>query len=1015
MFWNRAERQIDLRALDFELVESSGISLLKSPQVNVSLSVFALLHGVFALSSVELIDIDVYLVRREDGSFQVFKRKPVSRAEKAETADRDYSEIVQHAIKVLASDADHNDPISYLKNIKVKGSLEVEDRKSGLNWSAETVESVFVGHKGEIMGDLSVILDTPRSLAGISADVALSVKQETVNASLKLAGLKPVALAHFDQRLSALTGLDMTFDGDVNLQMTLPDQVNSLKASITGSAGQLSYLDYYPTPLKVNSLDLQLSVDLPGKSLQISNLDVSLGEAGSPLKLHLTGAAQMADDAVSLKLDTQLQQLKVDEFDLYWPRGIAQGARSWLVSNLKAGTVDSTKLHLDMVVPTSSETDFEIKELSGTVAYSGLTVSYFGSLPPATSVNGAGTYDQHGFNLDISKGLVNGVSIDSGKVVISGLDNKKAAIAVDTHLSGGLAAIFSALEAQPIELNRITGIDSNLLGGQVESDFSVALPLRSGLAKEEIKYQAIGKISGGSRQKLIGNFGAQAANMEFHLDQSNFKVDGTLEFSGIPMTLDWHTPLVDGRKAHSDFTVNAADISATQISALGYDVSDYIKGSLALNAKARLEPGGVLTATVNSTLDKTELSVPQLQWHKASGEDGSIDFTLHVQKDHHFQAKDINAVLGSLKTHGNAEVDFTTSKLSLLLKHIAVGSSSFDNVKLERSGAGHFSLAVDGGELVLESFLPVKDQKSTAESKQLVAKTEGAVSKLDSSGIVLEVGKSRLDKIYLNKDTFFDNIEFEARRDAQGWQEFSLSGHNPFATKDDTPSDQPVAADNLKPGQFNVAYGPLANGRYPAHIEVENLGFLVSAVKGKTIVEGGYLVLSGESTGPLLVQPVNARFEVDNFTVKDVPGMAKVLNLASLNQLFSTFQNTGLAFNSFSGDVKLDGMQVSSKRVHAKGGSLGVLGSGSADLKLGTVDLTGTVVPFSNVSNAIGLIPVLGKAVVGSDGKGLVAIEYTIKGDFDDPVVAVKKGSATPSLIKNILGVGRETGEDDQK
>ncbi len=912
---------------------------------------------------------------------------------------------------MLASEADPQKPISYLKKLKVKGSLEVKDRKSGLNWSADAVETMFVGHKGEIKGDLSVILDTPRSLAGVSADVALSVKQETVKASLKVAELQPAALAHFDKRLRALTGLDMKFDADINLEMTLPDKIHSLKADISGGVGQLSYLDYYPTPLKISSFGLQLSADLAGKSLQISSLDVSLGEAETPLTLHLTGAAQMADDAISLKLDTQLQQLKVNEFDLYWPREVAQGARSWLVSNLKAGTVDSTKLHLAMVVPTAPETDFELKELNGTVAYSGLTVSYFGSLPPATAVNGSGTYNQHGFNLDISKGLVNGVNIDSGQVVISGLDNKKAAIAIDTHLSGGLAAIFSALEAQPIELNRITGIDSDLLGGQFESDFSIALPLRSGLAEEEIKYQANGKISGGSHQNLVGDYDAQAANVEFQLDPSNFKLDGTMEFSGIPITIDWHTPLAGKTKAHSDFTVDAADISAAQISALGYDVSDYIKGSLALKATARLAPGRVLTATVNSTLDKTALSIPQLQWHKASGEDGSIDFTLRAGKGD-FQAKDINAVLGSLKTHGNAEVEFAGSKLSLLLKHVTVGSSSFENVKLGRSGAGHFSLAVDGGELDLESFLPGNDQQSTPQTKQLVAKTEGAASKLDSSGIVLEVEKSRLDKIYLNKNTFFDNIEIEARRDKQGWQEFSLSGHNPFATKDDTSGDQPVAAGHLKSGQFNVVYGPPDNGSYPVHIEVENLGLLVSAVKGRKIVEGGYLVLSGESTGPLLVQPVNATFEVDNFTVKDAPGMAKVLNLASLDQLFSTFQNTGLAFNSFSGDLKLDGAHLSSKRVHAKGGSLGVLGSGSADLKLGTVDLIGTVVPFSNISNAIGLIPIIGKTVVGNDGKGLVAIEYTIKGGFDNPEVAVKKGSATPDILKNILGTGKK---DEQK
>ncbi len=74
LFWNRTEREIDLRALDVELVESTGSSLVSAPEVNISLSVFALLHGVVALSSIELNDIDVQLVRREDGTFQIFKK-----------------------------------------------------------------------------------------------------------------------------------------------------------------------------------------------------------------------------------------------------------------------------------------------------------------------------------------------------------------------------------------------------------------------------------------------------------------------------------------------------------------------------------------------------------------------------------------------------------------------------------------------------------------------------------------------------------------------------------------------------------------------------------------------------------------------------------------------------------------------------------------------------------------------------------------------------------------------------
>jgi hypothetical protein len=94
---------------------------------------------------------------------------------------------------------------------------------------------------------------------------------------------------------------------------------------------------------------------------------------------------------------------------------------------------------------------------------------------------------------------------------------------------------------------------------------------------------------------------------------------------------------------------------------------------------------------------------------------------------------------------------------------------------------------------------------------------------------------------------------------------------------------------------------------------------------------------------------------------------------------------------------------------------LALKGNGSADLKLGTVDFSGTVIPFSNVNSVVGMIPILGKAVVGKDGHGLMAIEYTIKGDFNNPKVAVKKESATPDLLEDVLDVDKDVKEIGSK
>ena len=175
LFWDRNEKQIDLRALNVDLVESSGTTLVNSPEVNVSLSVFALMRGVVALSYVELQDVDIKMVRREDGSFQIFKKTDPGPVDDSDDKPAEFTETALHIFKVLASEPDHQTPLSYLKRLYVKGSLELDDQKTGVNWDAHAVESLLVGHKGVIKGDLGVSFRSPKVLKDVHTDISLTV------------------------------------------------------------------------------------------------------------------------------------------------------------------------------------------------------------------------------------------------------------------------------------------------------------------------------------------------------------------------------------------------------------------------------------------------------------------------------------------------------------------------------------------------------------------------------------------------------------------------------------------------------------------------------------------------------------------------------------------------------------------------------------------------------------------------------------------------------------------------
>ena len=827
LFWDRNEKQIDLRALNVDLVESSGTTLVNTPEVNVSLSVFALMRGVVALSSVELQDVDIKIVRREDGTFQIFKKADPGPVDDSDDKPTEFTETALHVFKVLASEPDHQAPLSYLKRFYVKGSLELDDQKTGVNWDAHAVESLLVGHDGVIKGDLGVSFSSPRVLEDVHTDIALTVKGDDVSVRLEFSGIDPAKLARADSRLEALGDLEMVLGGSVETELTIPDRVHSLTAHITGGAGQVSYQDYYPQPLKINSLDLQLSTDLHAKSLQVSSLDVSLGEGTSPLKLHLNGSGQMLENTVALKLKTDLQQLKVNEFDLYWPKGVAKGARKWLVGNMKAGAVDNAKLDLAMHVPTGPETKFQLDELKGTVAYSDLTVEYFGALPPATGVTGSGTFDQRGFDLDVTRGMVNGVSIQPGKVVISGLNNKKAAISINTQLNGQLDDLFAVLESPPLEFNfsTYTGVVSDHLAGQVVSDFSIALPLKSGLTGGEIQYRASGKITNGQLGKVVLDYELQEANLDFTLDRAKLNFRGPLELSGIPVTLDWTSFLAGSDKGYADFTIDAPNVSGTQISALGYDVSEYLQGSIALKSESKLSPGGRITTTVESDFNNANLEVPQVHWHKAKGEGGNIDFSLSIEKDH-FHAQDINIELGHLKTDGDVQFDMKGPVISVSLEQLSLSYAQLKGLKLERDESRNLIFTLQGGEASLEPLLSAGEPGIAPVAMEVAVESKAVVEELQSAGVTFEIGESKLDKLYINKDTYLDNIQFSGRRESQGWQEIRVSGHNPSAGGREDTDPQFVSTEKLGPGDFSIAFGPLCEWSVSASYRSGRPGFV---------------------------------------------------------------------------------------------------------------------------------------------------------------------------------------------
>ena len=71
-----------------------------------------------------------------------------------------------------------------------------------------------------------------------------------------------------------------------------------------------------------------------------------------------------------------------------------------------------------------------------------------------------------------------------------------------------------------------------------------------------------------------------------------------------------------------------------------------------------------------------------------------------------------------------------------------------------------------------------------------------------------------------------------------------------------------------------------------------------------------------------------------------------------------------------------------------------------------TLDLQGTLVPSYTLNHGLGNVPLVGKVLTGSDGGGLFAARYSIKGSDDAPDVSVNPLSfLTPGFLRGLFDV----------
>ncbi len=151
-----------------------------------------------------------------------------------------------------------------------------------------------------------------------------------------------------------------------------------------------------------------------------------------------------------------------------------------------------------------------------------------------------------------------------------------------------------------------------------------------------------------------------------------------------------------------------------------------------------------------------------------------------------------------------------------------------------------------------------------------------------------------------------------------------------------------------------------------------------------------YKFIKGFEEGELKLNSVKidsvsrSNLKITNFKVKEVPVLAKILTLASLQGIADLLTGEGIRFDEFEMDFKTKNSLTEIDEMYAIGPAISIMMEGYIE-KNRVTSLRGTLVPATTINKTIAKIPLIGELLVGNKtGEGVFGVSFKIKGSPDN-------------------------------
>lgn len=664
LIWTERWYDVDLNVRDVICKDASGTTIASLSALAMELSVRALLRGVVAPSEIELAAPLLALVREPDGNIDFGVGGDATSA----GGESVFAKLFAGA----GADGSAAPAARFLRSIVVRdGQLALLDRETGFRTQADAV-TLDITRAGE---QLDVHVTTALALGEeripIQATIARGAASGT-QVRLTFSDLEPAAALAAANVLNPPPGsvaasvldaaayLRLPLAGTVDIDLDPADAIRSVKLDGSAASGMIALPPPLDRQLPIERIDLEVSYDAAADTADLQHLEVDLGLP----EVRVTGRWS-GRDAGALTVDAQVINLPASDLARYWPPAAAVEARTWVTTNITAGSVHDAAVTLRAALAPADPPAFTLHELTGRLAFTGLSVRYVDTMPVAAGVGGTATFSTKGFDFRVTSGRIAGVAVPSAKVVIAGLPDKVTTIAIDAQARGTIRDALAIVDAEPLHYARKIGIDPRSVSGDMTGRVKLAFPLDGAPIPNDLGVGVAAQLRGAALPKAVGDWDLSAGNLALTVGSDALSITGDARIAGVGCDVRLHEDLAATSGVSRRIDVQSR-VDTDGRAALGFDLRPWVSGPTPVTAHIEQQPGGKGTVALGIDLTDAVLAVPKLRLVKQPSAPGRADLTLTLDGDSVTAVSPFSFSSPGASAQGKATLDTGSARIATL-------------------------------------------------------------------------------------------------------------------------------------------------------------------------------------------------------------------------------------------------------------------------------------------------------------------------------------------------------------